>query len=154
MSVALHDYASWQHPFREQRIYIRSAIIHFLASEALHALKAQHVAEIGGILWGTRPSGPDEPVVIEDAELVPSEGRLYNATPADASNLARALRSRKPGSDLSCLGYFRSCIHDDLRLTARDQELIEKEIRDPDAVFLVIKPFDIGVCMAGFFFWH
>ncbi len=154
MSVALHDYASWQHPFREQRIYIRAAIIQSLATEALRSLKAQRVAEIGGILWGTRPSGPNEPVVIDDAEFVPSEGRLYNTTATDSINLARTLRSRKPGSDVSCVGYFRSCIHDDLRLTVRDQELIEKEIRDSDAVFLVVKPFDIGVCMAAFFFWE
>ncbi|MBV8809673.1 MAG: energy transducer TonB [Acidobacteriaceae bacterium] len=154
MSVALHDYASWQHPFRQQRIYIRSAVIQSLATEALRSIKGQQVGEIGGILWGTRPSAADEPLVIDDAELVPSEGRLYNATAADTSNLARALRNRKPGSDLSCVGYFRTSIDDDLRLTARDQELIEKEIRDPDAVFLIIKPFDIGVCMAGFFFWE
>lgn len=34
-----------------------------------------------------------------------------------------------------------------------DQDLIQHYMRDPSSVFLVVRPFEIGICMAGFFFW-
>lgn len=151
-SAGLHDYTCWQHPFRDTRIYIHPVALRTLSTEALHCLKAKQASEIGGILWGKMPAHPDDPVVIENAAFVPSEGHLYNATSADARDIARAITSRQ-GNGSAIVGYFRSHIREGLCLSAQDKTVIEAEFHDPNAVFLIIKPFDIGICMAGFFFW-
>jgi hypothetical protein len=107
------------------------------------------------MLWGELPAAAnDHSTIIMDAEFVRSEGPLYNSTPADARNLVQALNTAKTETGFSLVGYFRSHIREGLCLTPQDQALIEEEIQDPDAVFLIIKPFDIGICMAGLFFWQ
>ena len=52
------------------------------------------------------------------------------------------------------IGYFRSHIREGLCLSDQDRELIEQNLQDPNAVFLVIRPYEMGVCVAGFFFWQ
>jgi hypothetical protein len=125
-----------------------------LANEALRRLKAKPACEMGGILWGKQSlDKPQSSLVIEEAQLVPSNGALYNSSPLDSSHLVRALQgARKP--DLAPVGYFRSHIRDGLALSAEDQAFIKANMRDPNAVFLLIRPFEIGICMGGFFFWQ
>lgn len=153
-STALNDYSSWQHPFRDRRIYIHPAALRSLSARALHSLKAMQPTEVGGTLYGKMPARPEDPVVIEDAVFAAPEGVLYNATPADARNIVQAMRSRGTRDSLPIVGYFRSHIREGLCLSSQDEALIESEFRDTDAVFLIIKPFEIGICMAGFFFWQ
>ncbi len=153
--LAGDHYAHWQHPLRGTRIYMHPTPMRTLSAQALQSFKARRPSEIGGILWGKPPAeAEDQSTVITCAEFVHSEGPFYNSTPADARNLIKALNTPRMGTGLSLVGYFRSHIRDGLCLTPQDQELIEQHMRDPDSIFLIIRPFDMGICMAGFFFWQ
>jgi hypothetical protein len=131
---------------------MRPETLRELSTQARCRFKTETPSEIGGVLWGK--AGPDDSVVILDATLLPAAGPLFNSTSSDLRKIAHAVHGRAPGAHLCLVGYFRSHIREDLCLSPQDQALIEREIQDPDAVFLIIKPFDIGICMAGFFFWQ
>src|SRR5579863_802165 len=88
-SAGPRGYASWQHPFQDTRIYLAQGVLRKLSSEALRGLRKPQVSEVGGILWGKSRDRSEDPIVITDAELIPSGAELYNTTPADASNLLR-----------------------------------------------------------------
>ncbi len=144
------DFTCWQHPFREAQIRMHPVPLRRLSAESLQHVKVKPASEIGGILWGRILN---DTVFIEDAQLVPSSGSLYNASPPDIRNLEQALQ-RKPGDDLKPVGYFRSHIRDGLCLSPQDQELIKKHLRNPEYVFLLVRPFEMGICVGAFFFWQ
>jgi outer membrane biosynthesis protein TonB len=149
------DSIAWQHPLRNAQIFIPHRTMGMLANEALRHLKAKTPSEVGGILWGKQVLDPAEPAtVITDAQLVPAESGLYNVSPQDGMRLVRALNAPRTPSGLVPVGYFRSHIRDGLALSAEDQRFIAENIRDPNAVFLLIRPFEIGICMGAFFFWQ
>jgi hypothetical protein len=146
---SLGEYLSWKHPYRDTRIYVHAQLVRTLSSRALNA--AKQASEIGGILWGK--TGQGDSLVIADATLISSAERLFNTNAVDARNIGLALQGAAPRANVSLVGYFRSHAREGLCLSPQDQALIEQRIRDPDAVFLIIKPFsEIGTCMAGFFF--
>jgi hypothetical protein len=102
------------------------------------------------MLWGKILGGS---VAIEDAQFIHSSGSHYNSTPADARDLEQAIRRNRPDG-LELVGYFRSHIRDGLCLSAQDQELITKHLHNPEYIFLLIHPFEMGICVAAFFFWQ
>src|SRR5581483_4061559 len=144
---------SWQHPFREASISMQPETLRTLSGEALRWLLSKPPAEIGGILWGSFPSDGNDAVVIADAEFVFSENSCFNETAGDAQRLTEALE-KKNSAGLQPVGYFRSHIREDLALTAQDQSFIRARLTDPRAVFLLIRPYQMGICMAAFFFWE
>jgi TonB family protein len=146
----MHDHPSWQHPYRNARIYFHRDVVRALSSQALRSLRQE--TEIGGILWGK--IGPGGSVVVFDATPVPSAGPRFNTTAVDARNLVQTLSGQSPQASLCLVGYFRSHIREGLSLTPQDRILIEQHIREPEAVFMLIKPFEAGACTAAFFFWH
>ncbi len=126
-----------------------------LSAGALRRLKSRHPSEIGGILWGkviTDAAGDDSALIL-DAELIGSQGPLYNSTDADLHALERAI-SRRTESGLELLGYFRSHIREGLCLSEQDQHLIQRNLQNPKYIFLLVRPFEMGICVAGFFFWQ
>jgi len=151
VSATREDFARWLHPFRKGHILMRGDVLQTLSAEGLDHVNKDQPAEIGGLLWGNLTS--DDSIAITEITLISSTGRLFNATAADARNIEQAIKGRAPASNVSLLGYFRSHVRDGLQLTPQDQSLIQQHLRDPNAVFLIIRPFDFGICMAGFFFW-
>ena len=155
VSAGLGEYVRWEHPLRKGGIHMASPTIGILAGRALHSLQAKPPSEIGGILWGERRVEASEPAtVIVEAQIVPSIQPLYNSAGSDAPNLVRALSLGPKQAGLSPVGYFRSHVREGLSLSVEDQEFISQNMRDPDAVFLLIRPFEMGICMAAFFFWQ
>jgi hypothetical protein len=152
-SLELGSFASWAHPLLPVRIYMHPDAIGAISSFALRSLKGEPPAEIGGLLWGRSVAGPSEPgIVIACAEFISSTERLYNHRPADTRRLIAALgRPRVDG--LSCVGYFRSHIREGLSLSDEDQRFIRAHMTDRSSVFLIAQPFEMGICMAGLFFW-
>jgi hypothetical protein len=153
-SIGVESYTSWQHPLQAAQIYMHPEAVRSVSSRALQSLKVHPRSEIGGLLWGRKPKSPNDPsVLVVYAEIIASETALYNTSLADAANLVRAINCSRTGSGLSLVGYFRSHVRKDLYLSREDQDFIEKYVRDPSSIFLVVRPFEIGICMAGFFFW-
>lgn len=149
------EYTLWQHPFRDLRIYMHSAALRAVSTRALQSLKSKEPSEIGGILRGSTLAGPKGvTAIIDEAEFVRLEGRFYNATQTDNEAILRALKQQTNQSRLSVVGYFRSHVREDLCLSTADKELITRNIREPNSIFLLVRPFDIGMCMAAFFFWE
>lgn len=154
-AAELRGYVSWQHPFRDAKICFHPNVVRAISSEALFCRRKRPSSEIGGILWGILPAGPGKPIVITNAELVSSEGELYNSTSADLAKLSELQQNRQaPIVGTTVVGYFRSDIREVPCLRLQDRQFVEQEIRDPNAVFLIIEPFEIGICMAAFFFWE
>ena len=155
VSIPERDYASWQHPLRNTQIRMHPAPLRALSAEALQCLKSKQPSEIGGLLWGKFGSEPgNDSMLIEEAEPVPCQGPLYNRTPEDARSLESAITRQRPESGLQLIGYFRSHIREGLCLSPQDQSLIERCLRHPEYIFLLIRPFDMGICVGGFFFWQ
>lgn len=155
LSLDGQDYVSWEHPYHPARqIRMHSVPLRTLADEALHRIKVAAASEIGGLLWGrlrTDPAGSSMDII--DAEIIHSSGLLYNTAREDARLIEKALkRSRADG--LKLLGYFRSHIREGFCLSPTDQEFIENHLRDPEYAFLLIRPFEMGICMGAFFFWQ
>jgi hypothetical protein len=158
MFAARDDFARWRHPFRDGHILMRRDVLQSLAAQALEHLKAEEPSEIGGLLWGNLTSDDsvavDDSIAITNITFIPPGGPLFNTTDADAGRIGQAIKHSAPAPNLSLLGYFRSHVRDGLQLTPQDQSLIEQQFHYPDAVFLIIRPFDFGICTAGFFFWR
>lgn len=151
----LSEYTCWQHPFRECHIYMHPAQQARVQTQILSTFKSKDPSEVGGLLLGRIvPVGASMSIVIEDVEFVESSGKHFNSSTADFAKLDAALSGSPTRMGLSYVGYFRSHIREGLFLSAQDGELAERHMRDPDAIFLIIKPYDNGICMAGFFCWQ
>jgi hypothetical protein len=151
----LSEYACWRHPIRESHIYMHPAQQHRVRAQIIGSFESENPSEIGGLLLGRiilERAGMS--IVIEDVEFVESSGKYFNSSPADLAKLTSALNGPPKRADLTYVGYFRSHIRDGLFLSTEDGELAEGRLRHPDAIFLVVKPHDNGICMAGFFCWQ
>ena len=151
----IRGYLTWHHPFRALQIYMHPSAARTLQNRVLLGYFAARSSEVGGILLGKiLPRRPERCVVIEDLQFVEPTTNLFNTSEADRSRLDIAIREARAGSQLMPVGYFRSHIRPGLCLSPEDQSFIEADLRDPDDVFLIIKPDEIGVCAAAFFFWQ
>jgi len=150
-SDAPDDFVSWQHPHRDIRICMRRAVLRTLLSQAVNSSAEAEPSEIGGVLWGK--AFGDDSLVISEVTLVSGSGLLFNDGSLDRRNIEKTIHRPPPEPSLAVLGYFRSQTREDVCLTPRDRSLIEEHFDDPDSVFLVIRPLDMGICMAEFFFW-
>jgi hypothetical protein len=113
-------------------------------------MRKRRPSEIGGILLRTASSDGDEiSVVITDVKFIESEGKLFNSTVYDLRALQKALQVQAK----TAVGYFRSHIRDGLCLSEQDAAFVEWHLNKPDQICLLVRPFDFGVCMAGFFLW-
>jgi len=151
----LSEYTCWQHPFRESHIYMHPAQQHPMRAQIVSSFESENPSEIGGLLLGRiilERAGMS--IVIEDVEFIESSGKYFNSCPADVAKLTSALNGPPKRADLTYVGYFRSHIRDGLFLSAEDGELAEGRLRHPDAIFLVVKPHDSGICTGGFFCWQ
>jgi TonB family protein len=146
----LHEYTSWKHPYRNSNIRFRSELVNRLSQAALRAAKQGR--EVGGLLWGQTDA--NESVVAADATFVQGSTVQFNSTALDLRHLREAVNGWAPQASLSLIGYFRSHLREGLSLSTQDRAFIEQEMRDPELIFLVLKPFQAGICTAGFFFWH
>ena len=145
------DFVSWQHPHRDIRICMRRAVLRTLLSQAVSSSAEAEPSEIGGVLWGK--AFGDDSLVISETTLVSGSGPLFNDGSLDRRNIEKTIHRPPPEPSLAVLGYFRSQTREDVSLTPRDRSLIEEHFDDPDSIFLVIRPLDMGICMAEFFFW-
>ncbi|MDQ2844342.1 MAG: energy transducer TonB [Acidobacteriota bacterium] len=145
----------WQHPSRSVKICVPERLGFLLAERALRTFRAKDPSEIGGLLFGrTTLNGSELHIFITEAEFIPSEGSLYNSTPNDQAALAAALARHKKRLDSVPVGYFRSDIRDGFSLTEQDKRFIERYLPNPTSMSLLIRPFQMGVCMAGIFLWE
>ncbi len=153
ISEDLSAYISWRHPSRTMQIYLEAQSVQMLSLRSLRQSKTAYPAEIGGLLWGKLlEMEQSTSALVLVPELVQSETLLFNTTENDSRQLVAAL-DRPPQSGLQLLGYFRSHLREGLCLGQQDEAFIRQYLSDPNSVFLVIRPFEIGICMAGFFFW-
>lgn len=149
-----YGYTCWNHPRRGIQICMDAQSVRQLSADSLRHLKAEQPSEIGGILWGNiRSTGHNSLAIELIPQVISSQAQLFNTEEADARNLVSALTG-PPRNGLRVVGYFRSHIRERLCLSRQDEILIQHHLRDPDAIFLIIRPFQAGICMAGFFFWE
>jgi hypothetical protein len=145
----------WQHPTRNVRICLHALPGSMISGEAVRGLRASRPSEIGGILWGIIGSEADDvSIVITAAEFVQSEGEFFNSTVYDFRVLTRALQADVKAAGAAPVGFFRSHIRDGLCLSEQDTAFVEQHLTDPGQICLLVRPFDFGICMAGFFLWE
>src|SRR5690348_1368722 len=153
VSPVFRGFTCWKHPFRNIKIYLPAATVSLISERALTSLKAAPASEIGGLLLGRfEEQSNSTAIVVTEPEFIVPEAPLFNSTGTDFRSLIAAAETERSGTTV--IGYFRSHVRDGLCLSDQDRELIERSIRDPQSVFLVIHPFEMGICMAGFFFWE
>ena len=153
----MHDpnaVTSWQHPSSGKQIFMPAAAVRMLSTESLHRLRNENSSELGGILRGTIQQDEQGCVsVFLNPEIISSQSLLYNTSKADSDSIVAGIEAAR-NSGLGVVGYFRSHVRDGLCLSREDELLIQQHFRDPNSIFLIIRPFEIGICMAGFFFWE
>jgi TonB family protein len=148
-------YSSWRHPSRTLRIYMHHAAVGTLQSRVLLAFFAARPSEVGGILLGKiRPGKLERSVVIDEVQFIQPTGQLFNANEVDTSRLESAVKRIRTDTQLTPVGYFRSHVREGLELSSQDRSFVEKNLRDPDAVSLLIRTDEVGICTAAFFFWQ
>ena len=150
----LSEYACWRHPFRESHIYMHPAQPHRVRAQILDSSSRRILRKLVVCCWAAFLERAGMSIVIEDVEFVAGSGKYFNSSPADLAKLASSLNGPPKRVDLTYIGYFRSHIREGLFLSAEDGEFAEGRLRHPDAIFLVVKPYDSGICMAGFFCWQ
>lgn len=144
----------WRHPSREFTICMEPLPAFAIPEKSLASLKKSEPREIGGILFGTMQSaGNEHKLVITSAEFIPSATNLFLSTANDADALTTALTHVRHDGAVP-VGYFRSHIRDGLCLSPQDKSFFEQHFRNPQHICMLIRPFEMGVCMAGFFLWE
>lgn len=150
----LSDYVSWSSPVLGAQIHMHPLALRALTAAATRDSRAEAPRESGGILFGKLvPSDRRQSVVITRTVFVDSESQLFNSDGASEAKLSAALASVGPDG-AHPVGYFRTHLREGLCLSERDGNFVERYLPDPDFVSLILRPYETGICMAGFFFWH
>lgn len=144
----------WQHPCRPLRICFERGVAASLAQHALAGLKAAIPSETGGLLFGSAERhGPALSIRVSAAAFVKGKAQYFNIDPSDRAALMRTLAADRAAA-AEPVGYFRSDTRDQFLLTPEDQEFVIKNIPKSNSVALIIRPFRMGACMVGVFFWE
>ena len=158
---ALQSHYRWDEPDTHLTVLLNPETADRLQTAALASTnpRQQSGDEVGGILLGrTEPDRNRMLIVVQDFEPVLCEHRsgssYYSLSSEEAAVFASAMTWAKSRRDLRPVGYYRSHVRSGLFLSADDLELIDRHFRDPENVFLLIKPLSNVACTAGFFFWR
>jgi len=161
MEAQVSAFYLWEVVGKPVSIQLSLDLVDRLEKEVLESFKAitKRGSEVGGLLLGRVSAAGRRTVLIEDYELVTCDynrGPLYLLAEADESRLESAMKRRKTAADKSAsvVGYFRSNTRKDLALDEEDQALITAYFSGPENVFLLVKPFSMKPCAAGFFIWE
>jgi outer membrane biosynthesis protein TonB len=147
----------WEVASKPIAIYFSLDLIDRLERDVIESFKAvtKRGSEIGGVLGGRIVPGSHPAVVIDRFEPVEcdySRGPLYLLSDADRERLKQALDRVRNGGGVSVAGFFRSNTRREFALDEEDQALAEEFFSDPNQVFLLVRPFAMKPCTAGFFF--
>lgn len=147
----------WEPPARDISILLNLELVERL--EAL--LREPAEQELGGFLLGRcdRFQGTSERriVVIEDFEAVDSEhlrGPAYSLSQQDSKRLERTLARARGNTGNVPVGFFRSHLRKGIYLDEADFSLFQAYFSSPCDVFLVARPRETDVPLAGFFYWQ
>jgi hypothetical protein len=140
-------------------IRLNPELVDRLEREVIDSFKSltKRGSEVGGILLGQFGTGP-RTVIVEDFELVPcgyTRGPLYLLSDVEKRRMEAAVRARKNRAErIIPVGFFRSNTRTSLALEDDDISLVDSYFAAPDSVVLLIKPFSMKPCLAGFFAWE
>ncbi len=132
------------------RVYLHPSVVDRLQLEAAKGLSRaeQRAEEMAGVLLGRVEAGPGLTVLVENFHPLP-------AGEAEDLRWERALADRQAEPNAhQVVGFYRSHSGEYMALNEADLGRIHKHFADPSSVFLLIKPFGNGSCVAGLFFWE
>ena len=145
-------------PGASPSIRLNPDLVDRLEREVIDSFKSltKRGSEVGGILLGRVASNP-RTVFVEDFELVPCaymRGPLYLLSDFEKRRLEVAIRNRKNrDSHLIPVGFLRSNTRTTLAPDDEDVSVLSTYLGSSDSVLLLIKPFSMKPCLAGFFAW-
>ena len=145
-------------PGASPSIRLNPDLVDRLEREVIDSFKSltKRGSEVGGILLGRVASNP-RTVFVEDFELVPCaymRGPLYLLSDFEKRRLEVAIRNRKNrDSHLIPVGFLRSNTRTTLAPDDEDVSVLSTYFGGSDSVLLLIKPFSMKPCLAGFFAW-
>ena len=147
----------WEPPVRDIAILLNLNLIDRLKQ----LIREAREHEIGGILLGRRDRRSSERdrrrVVVDDIELIESEhipGPAFILSENDQKILANKLSRREVNGGMVPVGFFRSHLRKGLYLDEADFFLLRTRFSDPCDTFLLARPEQSGVPVAGFFYWQ
>jgi hypothetical protein len=145
-------------PGASPSIRLNPDLVDRLEREVIDSFKSltKRGSEVGGILLGRVASNP-RTVFVEDFELVPCaymRGPLYLLSDFEKRRLEVAIRNRKNrDAHLIPVGFLRSNTRTTLAPDDEDVSVLSTYFGGSDSVLLLIKPFSMKPCLAGFFAW-
>ena len=144
----------WEFPDVPLRIHLRLDVVSRLREQVLQRVSpdVHRCKEIGGVLLGSA-AGAD--VEITDFKLFRPDREDWRFVLSDIekADLRRAIEERQADERLTAVvGYFRSDLNGQVRLSEQDQRLIEEVFPEPSHVFLVVRADESEAPQAGFFF--
>lgn len=151
------DHYVWESPAHDIAILVNLRLVERLEQ----LIREAPEREIGGFLLGNcddAKAGSSRRVVqVEDFEPVPAEhlrGRAYALSPQDLRGLAKSLARARSRRGRVPVGFFRSHLRKGLYLDEADFSLFQAQFSGPCDVFLLARPEQSGVPVAGFFYWE
>jgi len=145
-------------PGASPSVRLNPDLVDRLEREVIDSFKSltKRGSEVGGILLGHVASNP-RTVFVEDYELVPCaymRGPLYLLSDVEKRRLEATIRNRKNRDPrLIPVGFLRSNTRTALAPDDEDVSIVSTYFSAPNSVLLLIKPFSMKPCLAGFFAW-
>jgi hypothetical protein len=145
-------------PGASPSIRLNPDLVDRLEREVIDSFKSlsKRGSEVGGILLGQVASNP-RTVFVEDYELVPCaymRGPLYLLSNVEKRRLEATVRNRRSRDPrLIPVGFLRSNTRTSLAPEDEDVSIVSTYLSGPNSVLLLIKPFSMKPCLAGFFAW-
>lgn len=134
------EYFTWESGDGELRIHVHAGTMGEMARQ-MGDRSAGGQVEVGGVLLGHVTRGAKPVVWIERHGPVECEHRLGPAFALSAEELAGLeARATQLAGELNVVGFYRSHLRSDFGIQAADRELMGRYFRDPDDVFLLVRP--------------
>jgi hypothetical protein len=149
----------WEVPGHRFSIRLSRNAAERILAESSAVTMLRRGAEVGGVLLGTRETGAQTVVTIQDIEPVPCEyafGSSFLLSDHDCGILAAALDRLKsaPDARLRPVGFYRTNARERLSLSADDLLTMGRYFADPDDVALLVGASATRPGPAGFFIWE